>query len=68
MDGFGLLKGLHAQHGQDLARRVLVTSADRSARSKVAEYGVADVLTKPFDFHTLLVRVRSLCGPGPAEA
>ncbi len=68
MDGIGFLKGLHAQHGKDLAKRVLVTSADRSARSKVAEYGVADVLTKPFDFDAFVTRVRALCGPGPAEA
>jgi len=62
LDGIGFLNGLRERHGDALAKKVLVTSADRGARGKVAPYGVADVLTKPFDFDAFVSRVKSLCG------
>lgn len=61
MDGLEALRRISQQHP---ALKVLVISGYESAEiaSQAIACGAADYLTKPFDRHTVLAKVRALAG------
>ena len=63
MDGFGVLDHLKTQH-PDMLRRVLVVTAalTKSDKTRIRDYEVCAVLSKPFEVESLLTAVRQCVG------
>lgn len=63
LDGYGVLDHLRA-NSPDMIRRVLVVTAalTKSDKSRIREYDVCGVLSKPFEVESLVTAVRQCVG------
>ena len=62
MDGLALLREIKARR-PDLPVMMMTAYGDDERRSRAAEYGAAEFVTKPVDFDFLKERLRELHGP-----
>ena len=62
MDGLALLREIKTRR-PDLPVMMLTAYGDDERRSRAAEYGAAEFVTKPVDFDFLKERLRELHGP-----
>ena len=63
VDGFGVLDFLSANHPEVLRCVIVLTAAVTAADlSKVREYPIAAIVTKPFEVETILNTVRACVG------
>ena len=54
MDGFDVIKAIHED--EELSKiPVIVMTADKGAELDALDYGAADFITKPFDFHEVIL-------------
>lgn len=62
VDGFAVLEGLRAAHGESVFLPVLVLTADinEQAKRRALTVGATDFLLKPFDKTEVLLRIRNL--------
>ena len=60
LDGYAVCKRLREQEGTAVLPVIMVTASEGSEKTKGIEAGADDFITKPFDRHELLTRIRSL--------